>query len=106
MNVNHFPGGNAAREPLELYGMSQVSENSAPHPDAAGASATDRSRIDNLCKLFPNLPENAVKGIAETLHGYCAIVWRIYERLKQERPELIDELMRSRKMKGKVDSSD
>jgi hypothetical protein len=61
--------------------------------------------VEKLRPLFPNLPEAELSGLAETLNGYCAIAWRVYERLRRERPALIDELMRSRKMKGKVDSS-
>lgn len=58
-----------------------------------------------LRALFPGLSDVELTEVAETLHGYCAIAWRIYERLKRERPELIDELMQSRTMKVKVDSA-
>jgi hypothetical protein len=57
-----------------------------------------------LAALFPGASEEQLKDIAETLHGYCATVWRIYERLEREHPDLIDELIRNRSMKGKVDS--
>lgn len=55
-----------------------------------------------LRALSPNISDAELTEVAETLNGYCAIGWRIYERLKRERPELTDELMRSRTMKAKV----
>ncbi|HEY6763220.1 MAG TPA: hypothetical protein VI386_00485 [Candidatus Sulfotelmatobacter sp.] len=55
--------------------------------------------------LFPDLNEQQINDVAETLHGYCTTVWRIYERLEREHPEVIDDLMRNRSMKAKVDSS-
>ena len=55
--------------------------------------------------LFPDLSEQEIREIADTLHGHCATVWRIYERLERERPEVIDGLMKNRSMKAKVDSS-
>ena len=62
------------------------------------------SRV-TLRDLFPNETEEGLGRIAEFLHGYCAVVWRIFERLEQEHPEIIDELLKARSMKGKVDSS-
>jgi hypothetical protein len=58
-----------------------------------------------LRDLFPEMTEQQIGEIAEVLHGYCAVVWRIYERLEREHPEIIDGLMKTRSMKGKVDSS-
>jgi hypothetical protein len=49
--------------------------------------------------------EEQIEGVAEFLHNYCSAVWRIYERLEREHPEVIDELMKTRNMKAKVDSS-
>ena len=57
-----------------------------------------------LHELFPDAGEEKVDEIAELLHGYCDVVWRIYERLEREHPKVIDDLMRSRNMKAKVDS--
>jgi len=56
-----------------------------------------------LKELFPNESDEQIERIGEFLHTYCAIVWRIFERLEREHPEVIDELMRARTMKGKVD---
>jgi hypothetical protein len=70
--------------------------------DSVSVSAKRRACLK---PLFPDVSEDQLDEVAETLHAYCATVWRIYERLKRERPEVIDELMRSRTMKGKVDSS-
>ena len=58
-----------------------------------------------LPDLFPNMSEQQINEIAEILHGYCLTVWRIYERLERERPEVIDDLIKTRNMKAKVDSS-
>lgn len=58
-----------------------------------------------LGELFPDQSEEQIERIAEFLHGYCAVVWRIYERLEHEHPEVIDGLMKVSSMKGKVDSS-
>ncbi len=59
----------------------------------------------SLATLFPGLDEARLKQVDETMYAYCATIWRIYERLERERPEIIDELMRNRRMKTKVDSS-
>lgn len=58
-----------------------------------------------LRELFPDETNEQLERIAEFLHGYCTIVWRIFERLEREHPEVIDELRKGRSMKGKVDSS-
>lgn len=55
--------------------------------------------------LFPDLRDGQIEEIAELLHGYCSTVWRIYERLEREHPEIIDDLMKTSSMKAKVDSS-
>jgi hypothetical protein len=76
---------------------------------SAGAPQTNVNEVsgqaEKLRALFPHLPADQLNDVAETLHGHCAIAWRIYERLQREHPEVIDELMRNRTMKGKVDSS-
>lgn len=59
----------------------------------------------SLHDLFPDLGEQDITEIADILHGYCAVVWRIYERLERAHPEVIDGLMKTRSMKAKVDSS-
>jgi hypothetical protein len=58
-----------------------------------------------LPDIFPKASDQQSNEIAEILHGYCSTVWRIYERLEREHPEVIDDLMRTRSMKAKVDSS-
>lgn len=58
-----------------------------------------------LPDLFPNASEQQIDEIADILHGYCSTVWRIYERLEREHPEVIDDLIEARNMKAKVDSS-
>jgi hypothetical protein len=58
-----------------------------------------------LRDLFPNVSDRELEEIGEILHGYCAIVWRIYERLEREHPEVVDELMKNRSINLKVDSS-
>ena len=37
-----------------------------------------------LRDLFPEQTDEQIERIAEFLHGYCAVVWRIYERLERE----------------------
>ena len=58
-----------------------------------------------LHELFPAVGEEQLEEIAEVLHGYCAVVWRIYERLEREHPAVIDEFIKSRSMELKVDPS-
>jgi hypothetical protein len=55
--------------------------------------------------LFPSVTDEEINEIADVVHGYCAVVWRIYERLEREHPEVIDDLIKTRNMKAKVDSS-
>jgi hypothetical protein len=63
------------------------------------------SKKVTLHDLFPDTSDEQINEIAEILHGYCSTVWRIYERLEREHPEVIDDLMKTRSMKPKVDSS-
>jgi len=58
-----------------------------------------------LKELFPDVSERQLEEIAEVLHGYCAVVRRIYERLERDRPGVIDDLVQNRSMEVKVDSS-
>lgn len=74
-------------------------------PQCEGPTLMSDQQRSRLRLLFPALSTAELSDVAEILHGYCAVVWRIYERLKRERPEVIDELMRSRTMKAKVDFS-
>jgi len=63
------------------------------------------SKRATLNDLFPDANDEEINEVAEILHGYCAVVWRIYERLERERPDVIDGLMKNSNIKGKVDSS-
>jgi hypothetical protein len=63
------------------------------------------SKRPSLQDLFPGGTEEDIGQIAEVLHGYCSVVWRIYERLERDHPEVIDGLMERGTMKAKVDSS-
>ena len=58
-----------------------------------------------LPDLFPGMTDDEINEIAEILHGYCSTVWRIFERLEREHPGVIDDLIKTRNMKAKVDSS-
>jgi hypothetical protein len=40
--------------------------------------------------LFPDLAEDQLNEVEETLHGYLSALWRIYERLMRECPEVFD----------------
>jgi hypothetical protein len=73
--------------------------------ETAGMISSMSKKIE-LHDLFPNLSDRELEEIADVLHQYCTIVWRIYERLEQEQPEVIDGLMKNRSMKTKVDSSE
>jgi hypothetical protein len=64
----------------------------------------DVSLTTSLHELFPKLSDEELKSVASTLNNYCATVLRIYERIKREQPNVIDELMQSRTIKTKVDS--
>jgi hypothetical protein len=68
-------------------------------------SSAHEKQASKLRALFPTISDKQRGDIEETLHTYCAVVWRIYDRLERERPEIIDELIRNRRIKGKVDSS-
>jgi hypothetical protein len=35
--------------------------------------------------LYPNLTEEELKEVEETLRGYAAIAWRVCERLEREK---------------------
>jgi hypothetical protein len=44
----------------------------------------------SLRDLFPDVSEEELKAVENTLHGYLEIAWRIYERLEQEHPGVFD----------------
>ena len=61
-------------------------------------------RTSTLRDFLPELSDSELNDVGETLNKYYAVVLRVYERLRQENSEIIDELMKNRRMKGKVDS--
>lgn len=52
----------------------------------------DKPELPTIRDLFPDLSEEQLKEVEETFHGYLEAVWRIYERLERERPEVFDKL--------------
>jgi len=40
--------------------------------------------------LFPDLSDDQLKEVEETLHNYAAIAWRVCERLEREKPGAFD----------------
>jgi hypothetical protein len=40
--------------------------------------------------LFPNLTDDQLREVKETLHNYAAIAWRVCERLEREKTEGFD----------------
>jgi hypothetical protein len=71
-------------------------------PDSQGDNAAPQA--PELHALFPGGSDDELNQVDEFLNGYYAVVLRVYQRLKQENSEIIDELMKNRRMKGKVDS--
>jgi hypothetical protein len=45
---------------------------------------SEKSRV-TIRDLFPNLSEDQLKEVEETLHNYAAIAWRVCERLEREK---------------------
>jgi hypothetical protein len=41
--------------------------------------------------LYPELSEDQLKEVEETLHNYAAIVWRVCERLEREQSGTFDD---------------
>ena len=60
--------------------------------------------LSGVRKLFPNLPDEELEEIKEVLAGYIASVWRIYERLERENPEILDHLMDKRRKEKKQEN--
>jgi hypothetical protein len=55
-------------------------------------SEPSKQKEPSMRELFPNLSEEQLKEVEETLHGYLEVAWRIYERLERERPDVFDRL--------------
>ena len=66
----------------------------------------NEEKQSHLTRLFPALSCEELAQVEQAFERYCATMWRIYERLEREHPEIIDELIRSGRMSAKVDSSD
>jgi len=49
--------------------------------------------LQSVHKLFPKLSDDELEKLKEVLDGYASVVWRIYERLERENPEILDKLM-------------
>ena len=59
------------------------------------------ARKPTLRQLFPDQTDEQIDRIGEFLHNYSMVIWRIYERLERDHPEIIDDLIRAGSMKGK-----
>jgi hypothetical protein len=107
MNQAHDSNKKFASTPVDLLHDLPAPLDGKQSPDVPELETTAASQTstEKLRVVFPHLSEAELSGLAEILHGYCAIVWRIYERLARDHPSIIDELVRSRSIKGKVDSS-
>ena len=55
-------------------------------------SKTPAQEHPSLRDLFPDLSDEQLKEVGETLHGYLEVAWRIYERLEREQPDFFDRL--------------
>jgi len=55
-------------------------------------SKTPAQERPSLRDLFPDLSDEQLKEVGETLHGYLEVAWRIYERLEREQPDFFDRL--------------
>lgn len=50
----------------------------------SGTQKQERQAI-NITDLFPDLPEQQLNEVRNTLDDYCGLLLRIFERLEQER---------------------
>ncbi len=98
---------NLASTPVDVRRSVSTSSDGDHNPDMRDPNTArlSQAQAEKLRILFPHLNDAARNEVAEVLHGYCAIAWRINERLAREHPDVIDELMQNRRMKVKVDSS-
>lgn len=66
------------------------------YPDCMAKDTITPGRTDErkIRDLYPELTEEQLKEAEENLHRYLEIAWRIYQRLKQERPEIFDKRTR------------
>ena len=51
---------------------------------------TGKEKASTMRELFPELPEDQLKEIEDTLYRYCGIVLRIADRLEREEQERVD----------------
>lgn len=58
----------------------------------------------DLRTIFPDVSEDVLHTMEDTLRSYSIAAWNIYERLEGEHPELIDEIVKAGTMRSKVDS--
>jgi hypothetical protein len=62
----------------------------ASHNDRMPIEPSDSRDRPTIRDLFPDLTDEQLQGVQETLHGYLNALWRIYQRLRRERPEAFD----------------
>ncbi len=58
----------------------------------------------DLHTIFPDVSEDVLRTMEDTLRSYWIAAWNICERLEREHPELIDEMVKAGTMRSKVDS--
>jgi hypothetical protein len=46
----------------------------------------------SIRSLFPDLTEEQLGEVQETLHGYLEVAWGIFQRLERERSDVFDRL--------------
>ena len=44
----------------------------------------------SLRRLLPDLADGQLREVQEFFHGYLNALWRVYERLRRERPDIFD----------------
>ena len=44
----------------------------------------------SLRPLFPDLADGQLQEVQEFFHGYLNALWRVYERLRREQPQVFD----------------
>jgi hypothetical protein len=61
--------------------------------------------LESIRKLFPNLPEKELEEVREVFDDYLSVIWRIYERLEQENPEILDKLIEEKRKRAMQEKS-
>ena len=50
-----------------------------------------KTKTITIADLFPDLSENQLKEVRETLDRYCELLFQIFERLERERRNTFDD---------------